>query len=95
LASFEIRDEIYTFRANPRPNVRVLLSLDPRSVGTEGDYPLAWCSTYGAGRVFYNALGHFDETWTDPRFQQHLFAALRWTMGRVEADCGPPVPPTG
>jgi type 1 glutamine amidotransferase len=89
-SSFVIQDEIYTFRENPRPHVRVLLGLDPRSVGTEGDYPLAWCSNYGAGRAFYNALGHLDETWTDPRFQQHLLSALRWTLGRTEADCGTP-----
>ncbi|MGH2350298.1 MAG: ThuA domain-containing protein [Chloroflexota bacterium] len=88
--SFGITEEIYVFRDNPRPRVRVLLSLDASSVGTEGDFPLAWCSRYGAGRVFYNALGHFASTWEDPRFQQHLLAALRWATGRASAPCDPP-----
>jgi type 1 glutamine amidotransferase len=78
-ASFTIREEFYTFRENPRPNVSVLLRLDAASVSAAGDYPLAWVDTYGAGRVYYNALGHFEDTWRDARFQQQLTAAVRWT----------------
>lgn len=88
-AAFSLDDEIYAFRSNPRGQARVLLSLDAGSVGTSGDYPLAWCKPYGAGRVFYNALGHHESTWLDPRFQQHLLDALRWAAGRAPADCAP------
>jgi len=77
--SFSIREEFYTFRENPRPNVTVLLRLDAASVNATGDYPLAWADAYGTGRVYYNALGHFSETWQDPRFQQQMTAAVRWT----------------
>jgi type 1 glutamine amidotransferase len=80
-ASFAIAEEFYTFRANPRPDVRVLLRLDASSVGADGDYPLAWWKPYGAGRVYYNALGHFAETWEDPRFHAQLLGALRWAAG--------------
>jgi type 1 glutamine amidotransferase len=58
------------------------LSLDPTSVGATGDYPLAWCTRYGEGRVFYTALGHFDSTWNDPRFQQHLRGGLEWAADK-------------
>ena len=78
-ASFTIREEFYTFRENPRPNVSVLFRLDAASVNATGDYPLAWVDSFGAGRVYYNALGHFDDTWRDPRFQQQMTAAVRWT----------------
>jgi type 1 glutamine amidotransferase len=81
-ARFSIEEEFYTFRENPRPRVQVLLRLDPASVGATGDYPLAWTSSHGNGRVYYNALGHFDTTWTDRRFQQQLAAAIRWSSGR-------------
>jgi type 1 glutamine amidotransferase len=98
--SFSIFDEIYVFRANPRTTaaglggapVHVLLSLDAASVGAAGDFPLAWCSSYGAGRVFYTALGHFDSVWEDARFQQLLLGALLWTAGRDPAPCGPALP---
>ncbi|MGH9255798.1 MAG: ThuA domain-containing protein [Vicinamibacterales bacterium] len=79
---FLIREEFYTFRENPRGRVRVLLRLDPASVGSTGDYPLAWTHSFGAGRVYYNALGHFSETWADQRFVQQLAGAIRWAAGR-------------
>ena len=82
-------EEIYTFQANPRPNVHVLQSLNAASVGAAGDYPLAWCKAYGSGRVYYNALGHFDSTWNDPRFRSQLLGALRWAAGLTYAACEP------
>ena len=75
-------EEFYTFRENPRPTVQVLLRLDAASVGAMGDYPLAWVRTSGTGRVYYNALGHFPETWRDPRFQQQISGAIRWAAKR-------------
>jgi type 1 glutamine amidotransferase len=81
-ASFRIREEFYTFRTNPRPVVQVLLSLDASSVGATGDFPLAWSRTVGSGRAYYNALGHFDETWRDARFQSQLTGAIQWVARR-------------
>ena len=78
---FSILEEFYTFRENPRGQVHVLLRLDAMSVGSTGDYPLAWVQSYGAGRAYYNALGHFSETWTDQRFQRQLIGAIRWAAG--------------
>jgi type 1 glutamine amidotransferase len=77
-ATFSIQEEFYTFRENPRPAAHVLLSLDAASVGASGDYPLAWTRTHGSGRVYYNALGHFANTWRDARFQQQITGAIRW-----------------
>ena len=79
---FSIEEEFYTFRENPRSRVQVLLRLDAASVGSSGDYPLAWVRSHGAGRVYYNALGHFPSTWSDPRFQQQIAGAIRWAAGR-------------
>jgi uncharacterized protein len=75
---FSLTEEFYTFRENPRPRVQVLLRLDAASVASTGDYPLAWARSYGRGRVYYNALGHFSETWRDQRFQRQLTGAIRW-----------------
>jgi type 1 glutamine amidotransferase len=79
---FDIVEEFYAFTDNPRPRVHVLLRLDAASVGGSGDYPLAWTSSYGSGRVYYNALGHFAETWRDPRFQRQITSAIRWAAQR-------------
>jgi type 1 glutamine amidotransferase len=79
---FAIQEEFYTFRENPRPVVRVLLRLDAASVRATGDYPLAWSQSFGSGRAYYNALGHFPSTWSDPRFQRQLRGAIRWAAKR-------------
>jgi len=95
--SFQIFDEIYQFRNFSRDRVRVLMTLDTRSVDlgangvsrTDGDFPLAWCRSYGNGRVFYTALGHFESTWLDPRFQNMLSNALLWLTRQVDGDASP------
>jgi type 1 glutamine amidotransferase len=79
---YSLHEEFYTFRENPRPRVQVLVRLDPSSVGATGDYPLAWAHTHGNGRVYYNALGHFPETWRDQRFQRQVTGAIRWAAKR-------------
>ena len=81
-AAFALAEEFYTFRTNPRGSVHVLLTLDPASVGAQGDFPLAWTQTIGRGRSYYNALGHFPDTWNDGRFQMQIAAAIRWAAGR-------------
>jgi type 1 glutamine amidotransferase len=85
---FTITDEIYQFRNWSRDRVHVLLSLDPASVDltkdgvkrTDRDFALAWTRDFGAGRVFYTALGHEADVWRDARFQQHLLGGIQWAL---------------
>ena len=79
---FSLVEEFYTFQDNPRGRVQVLLHLDAASVGSSGDYPLAWAQDFGTGRAYYNALGHFPETWQDARFQRQILSAIRWAGAR-------------
>jgi type 1 glutamine amidotransferase len=83
-ASFSIKDELYTFRANPRGTVRMLLRGESGAAGIDGDLPLAWTKTYGDGRVYYNALGHFDEEWEQPSFRAQIRQGLRWAARLAE-----------
>jgi type 1 glutamine amidotransferase len=32
--------------------------------------------------VFYTALGHRDELWSDTTFQRHVLGGLRWALQR-------------
>jgi type 1 glutamine amidotransferase len=80
--AFALEEEYYVFGDNPRVRVQVLLRLDPASVGATGDYPLAWAQSFGSGRSYYNALGHFSNTWRDARYQQQLIAGIRWASGK-------------
>ncbi len=83
-------DEWYEFERNPRPRVHVLATLDEATYqggGMGADHPIAWCHTVGAGRAFYTALGHTTESFSEPRFLDHLLGAIRWAAGLEAGDC--------
>jgi uncharacterized protein (TIGR03437 family) len=98
--SFVITEEIYQHRNFSRNRVRVLMTLDTSTVDLnaaginrmDGDFALAWVRPYGAGRVFYSALGHFDETWRDERFQQMMLNAILWLTRQTEGNFAPRPP---
>ena len=99
--TFTRTDEWYNFRpatnaACPGPacdpfhaeGVTVLLTVDEASYegGAMGErHPIAWAHTPSAGRVFYTAMGHATESYTDPTFLEHLRLGLRWAARRDEA----------
>jgi type 1 glutamine amidotransferase len=84
-------DEWYNYRSNPRPDVRVLQSLDEGSYsgGTMGDHPITWCHAQAAGRAFYTGLGHTQESFADPDFRALLLGGIRYAAKAVNADCRP------
>ena len=105
---FWIREELYQI-VGPygRDRQRVLLSLDmarPENARpaeklkrTDGDFPVSWIKTRGAGRVFYTSLGHNKDIFTTPEILQHLLDGLQFALGDLPADATPsaslPAPP--
>ncbi len=87
-ASFEIADDIYQFKNFDKRKVDLLLSLDPKSLDLtqpkmnrdDKDLPVAWAKSHGKGRVFYTALGDWEEVWKTPAYRTHLIEGIRWTM---------------
>lgn len=90
--NFRIHDEIYTHRDWSRDKTHVLMRLDNSTVDLEkaagkrpdNDFAMAWCHPFGAGRVFYTALGHGMPTWTDERFHKHLLGGIQWALGDAD-----------
>jgi uncharacterized protein len=91
--SFEIADDIYQFKDFDRDRVRLLLRLDPASLDLTNPkvnrqdhvFPVSWARDHGKGRVFYTALGDWEETWKDPHYRTHLIQGIRWAMGIEDA----------
>jgi type 1 glutamine amidotransferase len=91
--SFAIADDIYQFKDFDRDRVRLLLRLEPESLDLDNPkvnrrdehFPVSWAKAHGQGRVFYTALGDWEETWKDPRYRLHLTGGIRWAM-RLEDD---------
>jgi len=90
------QEEIYQFTNYDAAKVHNLLLLDrhPES-NAPGSFPVSWCKTYGAGRVFYTSLGHREDVWDpDPElkdrknapaiskaYQTHVLGGIEWALG--------------
>jgi hypothetical protein len=76
-----------------QPDMRVLMVLE--TAGMEGapyqrgPYPVTWARAHGRGRVFYSALGHREEEWTEAAMPAMALGALRWAFGDVRGDVTP------
>jgi len=53
------------------------------------DYPNTWARHHGKGRVFYTALGHREDIWTNPFFQAITLGGIAWALGNVPAKAEP------
>jgi type 1 glutamine amidotransferase len=85
-------DELYNYRTNPRPDVRVLMTLDEStySGGTMGaDHPVTWCHRHLGGPAFYTGAGHTPESYREPGFRRLLLGGLRYAAGTVRFDDRP------
>ncbi len=90
-------EEWYSLK-NFAPDLHVLLVQDTSNMDKSGgnkraydrpNYPSTWAKKYGKGRVFYTSMGHRDDIWTNPVFQQVLLGGMNWALGNVKADVTP------
>lgn len=82
-AQWNRKDEWYNFK-NLNPDVKVLMTIDETSYtgGTmNNNHPMAWYHEYDGGRSFYTALGHTEESWSDPLFLDHVLGGIKYAMG--------------
>jgi len=90
------QEEIYQFQNYDPAKVHDLLILDKHPENnTPGHFPVTWCKTYGAGRVFYTSLGHREDIIdADPNlkdrknaveisktYQAHVLGGIEWALG--------------
>lgn len=72
------------------PDIHVLSVMDaPAMTGVEYQrppFPSTWARKEGEGRVWYTAMGHREDVWTNPTFQDILIGGVRWALGEVQAD---------
>jgi type 1 glutamine amidotransferase len=96
LKDFELLEEWYALR-NFAPDIHVILVQDTQGMKTDGrnamykrpQYPATWARKHGKGRVFYTSMGHREDVWQNPIFQNLLLGGLSWTLGNVEAEIPP------
>ncbi|HZH73636.1 MAG TPA: ThuA domain-containing protein [Mariniphaga sp.] len=84
-------DEWYTFKENPRPNVKVLATIDEKSITKfnnddwrMGDHPIIWYQETEGMRSFYTGFGHTHEAFQDEKIVEHIKNAVNWAAMRVK-----------
>jgi type 1 glutamine amidotransferase len=93
-AEWTMTEEWYSFKTNPRASkggAHVIARLDessytPEFMGKTGlrmgaDHPIVWTRCIGRGRMFYSAIGHRPEMYTDPIYRRMLVNAVGWATG--------------
>lgn len=85
------REEIYLIQNYDASKVRQLLVLDkhPNNKKEAGNFPVAWCKEYGAGRVFYTSLGHREDVWMNETYQKHILGGIKWSLGLEPGSASP------
>jgi cytochrome c len=76
-------DEFYSFK-KLAPDTKVLITLDESTYGggkRMGNHPMAWYHEFDGGRAFYTALGHTEESYTDPLYLKHLLGGIEYAIG--------------
>lgn len=93
--SWETNDECYYFKEF-NPAVKVLLVSDISGIEESGKnskpeifgnrYPAAWCHEFDGGRIWYTALGHSKEDYSNPVYLLHLSEGLKWVLDKEKTD---------
>jgi uncharacterized protein len=91
-ASFAFMEEWYSLK-DFSPDIHVLTVIDaPHMKGSMYErppYPNTWARMEGKGRVWYTALGHREDVWTNPLFQNMLVGGIKLALGDVSANVSP------
>jgi type 1 glutamine amidotransferase len=82
LARTERRKDEWYYFDDYDPTSNLLVTLDPGSIGEKdvNPNPVSWARNVDGGRVFYTAMGHTKESYSDPWFLRHLADGLAWVL---------------
>jgi uncharacterized protein len=86
---FAFQEEWYSLK-DFTPDIHVLTLMDsPAMKGSEYQrpaFPTTWARKEGEGRVWYTAMGHREDVWTNPVFQDILIGGIKWALGELPAE---------
>jgi len=89
---FAFQEEWYSLKDFPN-DIHVLLVQETDGMSDNEykrpPYPATWVRQEGKGRVFYTSMGHREDVWTNPIFQDVLTGGVKWALGEVKAEIPP------
>jgi type 1 glutamine amidotransferase len=86
---FAFEEEWYSLK-DFTPDIHVLTVIDaPAMKGAEYQrppYPTTWARKEGKGRVWFTAMGHREDVWTNPIFEDILVGGIKWALGEANGE---------
>lgn len=81
---WKLKEEFYFFdiTTSNRTPLTILQTKESQSgkLKKRDPYMNSWIKPYGNGRVFYTALGHRKDVWTNDKFQKLVYKGIRWSV---------------
>jgi len=87
IKSFEVRTEKYYMHVDPAIRVMATTRFEDYD---DALMPVVWTKMYGAGRVFYNSLGHQANIVAQPEVLTMMARGMRWAAGEWDTQIGRP-----
>lgn len=81
-ATWKRKDEWYNYKWIAE-DLHVLITIDENSYKggkNSPTHPMAWYHEVDGGRSFYTALGHTDESFSEPLYLQHILGGIKYVM---------------
>lgn len=89
IGDFKVTSEQYYLHVDPAVEVLATTKFPVvkwyHSSNKAVDMPLAWTKGWGAGRVYYNSLGHHDDIFDIPQAWEMMKRGLLWAANSKEA----------
>ncbi|MDP4624112.1 MAG: ThuA domain-containing protein [Akkermansiaceae bacterium] len=90
--SFTLMEEWYALK-DFNPDIHCLTVMESNKLKgpmyQRPDFPTSWARAEGKGRVYYNAMGHREDIWTNDLFKNMIIGAVKWTTGELDAEIPP------
>lgn len=77
------KDEWYNFRKAPSDHLNVLIDLDEKTITGKimnSYHPISWYQVYHGAKIFYTAMGHTPESYSDEHFLLHVKGGIEWIL---------------
>jgi type 1 glutamine amidotransferase len=91
-SDFSLHEEWYSLK-DFSDDLHVLTVMDsPAMTGSmygRPPHPSTWARKHGEGRVFYTSMGHREDVWTNPIFQNILVGGIKFALGDAKGDTTP------
>lgn len=86
-SKWDLTDEYYQFQRLTN-KFQPLLIVNTKSMEEEGyktvdPYPITWVQDMGEGRVFNTSLGHREDVWTNPKYQELVVRGIQWAAKKL------------